>query len=103
MSYRDPRAVSDNEARAAVAELPERIRRVLALGPLPGEPCRLCATLGRAWFANEANYDEADPRWIIFDFHDEPGRWRTGGFTAEEGRERYRRCLVVYRAAGYAN
>jgi hypothetical protein len=103
MSYHKPRPVTVEMMREAVAALPDEIRAALSAGPLPGDPCRICITLDEKWWKDSKNYDENDPRWIIFDFHDEPGRFAGDDFTDEQGRQRYELCLQVYEAAGWVS
>lgn len=82
--------MNELELPRLVAQLPEAARELLAQGPmLPGEmgeDCRVCLALRPLPVTTENAL-------TIYRWHQAP--WPNGD-------EQYRRCLAIYRAAGWA-
>lgn len=78
--------LTDEEVAARVAQLPEDLRAALREGPKPEPDCGVCDVLGgRREYAARS----------LFDWKNTPPRSDAGD------REAYRRCLTIYRAAGW--
>lgn len=102
-------APDDARAERLVALLPEEVRRVLARGPVddgpagdfdPDGPCRCCAALGILQSWPECRSRRAAV-WLSeyhfgVDVHD--NKEEMG-----DGPECFRRCVVIYRAAGWTS
>jgi hypothetical protein len=97
-------SMSEAELEAAVRMLPPAIRERLAQGPLPRRfACGVCEAFGAAWYL-DAEPDSSDPLWLVFGYHEVPKidmQHRDDQFYGELANDVYRRCLVVYRAAGW--
>lgn len=100
MSYENPRPVTVEQMEAAVPLLPDALRASLAKGPLPGVHCWICRAFDPDWWQNPDNYNPYDPRWVVFDYHDEP--FRTADRNKYSTKKAvYERCMEVYRAVGW--
>lgn len=96
--------MTEADMRAAVAACPERVRETLARGPLRRRwSCRVCAAFEElGWRSGEV--DITDPRWLVFVYHELPKVEMDDEqdcFKGEHANEVYRRCLAIYRAAGW--
>lgn len=87
-------AMSDDEARYLVSRLPRPTRRKLQMGPIEGinAPCRICQVM--AGFPSRGFTGRLFAWHLGIDFHGVDGKIGTGA-------ECYRRCLIIYRAAGW--
>lgn len=106
------RPIDDERAARLVALLPERALVVLRKGPVPWGPagdddpdgdCRTCAALDE-WAFSGGNYrfgKEARAALRLFDWHQGWDLRDTPGFMLGRGTECFRRCVVIYRAAGW--
>lgn len=90
-----------------VAALPEPIRALLALGPLPDRwECRVCSAVGGARFYGYAHLhaEPSDPRWAVWMFHETPKLHAVETNELYYGPladQIYQRCIMIYRAAGW--
>lgn len=86
--------VAEADLPALIAQLPAEVREVLAKGPMrPGEnddDCRVCAALDSPWLPPARPWAHAG--CLVHDFHTADGSY---------GEAAYRRCVAVYRAAGW--
>jgi hypothetical protein len=86
--------MSDEEVRVLVSRLPPSILYLLQQGPIPGEksPCWICEVMGDL---PGSGFTGKLFAWHLgVDIHGIDGPVGTGD-------ECYRRCLVIYRAAGW--
>lgn len=121
--------LTDRQAVRLVGRLPGRVRQRLALGPVvgdhePGECCRVCMATERVRAMLDGPCPSTSDSWTrrrlrqlvaVSDLHAwhqgvdiadrmdalaDRGFW-TPPFVLGEGDECYRRCVVIYAAAGW--
>lgn len=96
------RDMTEADVCEAVAELPDELREALACGPHPRRfTCGVCNALG-------VGDDDDDPKDAVVRvraYHEVPKldmRTANDQWYGELANEVYRRCLAIYRAAGWA-
>lgn len=97
------RPMTAGEVRGAVQNLPVEIREKLAKGPHPRRwTCAVCQAFDVPATVVEA--DQSDARWLVFGYHEMPKcdmRHRDDQHYGDLANEVYRRCIEIYRAAGW--
>jgi hypothetical protein len=94
------------DLQAAVAQLPCEIRARLRRGPMIDRfSCRVCQAFGDTLVDElAATQDAADPRYIVFAYHEIPKCWMLHRAEEQGGPAAnaiYERCIETYRAAGW--
>lgn len=98
-------ALTEDDLRAAMLELPDEIRATLARGPIPRRwDCGICEAFGKPFYCTGA-VDLTDPRWIVWIYHEVPKAHMKRNDQLHYGHwanETYVRCIATYRAAGWS-
>lgn len=104
IDVRDSLAAGTVSLEGAIADLPADVRDRLARGPHPWRwTCGVCEAFGAAWYLH-APSDVTDPMYVVFAYHELPKigmRHRSDEHYGELANDVYRRCIDIYRAAGW--
>lgn len=96
--------MTEGDMVAAVAELPDDLRAELARGPRMARfGCAVCDVLGVHKMTKEDD-GRSDPVYVVSAYHEVPKlhmQTADDQWYGEAANEVYRRCIQIYRAAGW--
>lgn len=101
--------IVEAQVPAAVRLLPIEVRVPLMLGPIAQSApedvgdCRVCEAIERWWEIGMASTLAEEAAVQVYRWHQggDLACMAHGGFTPGQGAEVYRRCCVIYEAAGW--
>lgn len=98
-------SMTEDDMRAAVAQLPPEILVSLARGPLSYRyDCGVCASFGGETFYGRDDHDPEDPLDRAWGYHEViklKMKRRDQAHYGGLANETYERCIATYRAAGW--
>lgn len=96
--------VTVQDLQEAMKLIPAEIVEALSRGPhYDRYACNVCRAFGAEWYKT-ATWDRSDPMCVIFCYHEVPKirmRIAEDQWSGEAAEDVFRRCLDIYRAAGW--